>query len=198
MNLAILSTRQGNLVELKIAAALQKCGDRISFPVLRSPAAFKGDSMIIYKTTNLANGKIYVGRYTGKKKSYIGSGSTFRKEVDIYGVNNFKREILEEYSGAFIADREIYWILKLKAFDPQIGYNKILQYGNYSYASKIFLLAEEHPNEKIINIDYFFDIYKLRTLSAYFTLSFQDVSNCLGISVIYRKLYSKQEVRYGF
>jgi hypothetical protein len=55
----------------------------------------------IYQTTNLVNGKIYIGVHGSKnidRDSYIGSGVTFLKAVKKYGRKNFIREILYEFN----------------------------------------------------------------------------------------------------
>jgi len=51
---------------------------------------------IIYKTTNLINGKIYVGQHKTdiKEDGYLGSGKLLRLAILKYGINNFIREIL--------------------------------------------------------------------------------------------------------
>lgn len=51
----------------------------------------------VYMTTNLVNGKKYIGQHTTSTidDSYIGSGKTLKKAVKKYGKENFKREILD-------------------------------------------------------------------------------------------------------
>ena len=54
----------------------------------------------IYQTTNLINGKIYVGVHGSEnidKDRYIGSGKLFIKAVKKHGRENFVREILYEF-----------------------------------------------------------------------------------------------------
>lgn len=55
-----------------------------------------GKKWLIYRTTNLVNGKTYIGQhsYTNINDGYIGSGSTFLKALKAYGKENFKREVL--------------------------------------------------------------------------------------------------------
>lgn len=50
----------------------------------------------IYKTTNLINNQIYVGKHQTRnlEDGYLGSGSYFRRAVKKYGRENFKKEIL--------------------------------------------------------------------------------------------------------
>lgn len=80
--------------------------------------------MIIYKTTNLLDGKIYVGQDSNNSKSYYGSGIHLVNAIKLYGKRNFKKEILQ-ICNSFeeLNEREIYWIDKLNARNKDIGYN---------------------------------------------------------------------------
>jgi len=79
---------------------------------------------IIYKTTNLLNGKIYVGHhYTSANDGYYGSGIHIKRSINKYGKENFKRETLEFCMSANINEKEIYWISILSATNKNIGYN---------------------------------------------------------------------------
>lgn len=80
--------------------------------------------MIIYKTTNLVNGKIYVGQDSKNNPEYLGSGIKLRRAISKYGKHNFKKEVLEECMGfEQLNSREIFWINELKSTDNKIGYN---------------------------------------------------------------------------
>ena len=52
----------------------------------------------IYITTNLVNGKRYLGqrKYSNGWKSYLGSGVALKNAIKKYGKDNFKREIIIE------------------------------------------------------------------------------------------------------
>jgi len=78
--------------------------------------------MIVYKTTNLVNGKFYIGKDAKNKPSYLGSGIAVKLAIKKYGKSNFKKEILEVCSTLDeLTIREIYWIGKLNAIKN--GYN---------------------------------------------------------------------------
>jgi len=78
--------------------------------------------MIIYKTTNLVNGKFYVGKDAKNSKHYYGSGTILNHAIKKYGKKNFKKEILEYCKNLEELDiREKYWISELNAVS--LGYN---------------------------------------------------------------------------
>ena len=80
----------------------------------------------IYKTTNLVNGKIYVGKHEAAAfdTKYIGSGVVFSKALKKYGKENFECVLLEAVdSKEELNTREKYWIAEFKARDKRIGYN---------------------------------------------------------------------------
>lgn len=77
--------------------------------------------MIVYKTTNLINGKFYVGKDQKNDPSYLGSGKKFKLVVRKYGKVNFKKEVLEYCTPETIDEREKYWIAVTNATVE--GYN---------------------------------------------------------------------------
>lgn len=67
--------------------------------------------MIIYKTTNLINGKFYIGKDKHNDPKYFGSGKILKQAIKKYGISNFVKEIIEEcYDEQQWLEREIYWI----------------------------------------------------------------------------------------
>lgn len=57
----------------------------------------------VYKTTNLVNGKQYIGAHRSKNPndSYLGTNRVLKRAIKKHGIKNFKKEIL------FIFDNEI-------------------------------------------------------------------------------------------
>lgn len=80
--------------------------------------------MIIYKTTNLINGKIYIGKDKHDNPKYLGSGISLQNAIKKYGKENFQKEILEYCkSEDHMIEREIIWIRIFNSTDRAIGYN---------------------------------------------------------------------------
>lgn len=80
--------------------------------------------MIIYKTTNLINDKIYIGQDSRDNPKYLGSGVILLRAIKKYGKDSFKKVTLEKCSSYDeLNDKERYWINKLMATNKDIGYN---------------------------------------------------------------------------
>lgn len=83
--------------------------------------------MIIYKTTNLLDGKIYIGKASGRrarKSWYIGSGKWLKRAILKYGRENFKRCVIDVAESKLDQSRkEVFWIAFYDARNPLIGYN---------------------------------------------------------------------------
>ncbi len=76
----------------------------------------------IYKTTNIVNGKFYIGKHQTKdlNDGYLGSGKLLKRAITKYGVDNFHKEIL------LICKDEAHMNLLesiLVVPDPEINYN---------------------------------------------------------------------------
>ena len=100
--------------------------------------------MIIYKTTNQVNGKIYIGQDKYNNPSYLGSGKILHLAFQKYGIENFKKEIVEECeSTELLNEREKFWIAYYNSTDRSIGYN-IASGGNGGDT------ISNHPNKEEI------------------------------------------------
>lgn len=79
----------------------------------------------IYITTNLINNKKYIGQHYGElQDSYLGSGEIFKKALEKYGKDNFKKEILEicdSYESMNVAEKK--WIAIYDAVHNPNFYN---------------------------------------------------------------------------
>lgn len=115
----------------------------------------------IYLTTNLINGKKYIGYHYGyEDDSYLGSGVNILKAIKKYGAQNFDRIILE-----FCADKEEacqkekYWIKYYNAVQDENFYN-ISEGGEFDagwYQARKWRennpeLAEEHDRQAILRL----------------------------------------------
>lgn len=79
---------------------------------------------IVYKTTNLINGKMYIGVDSINNPKYLGSGELLKKAIIKYGKENFDKNILVEFddpADAFIYEK--YIIEKMDAVNSNDYYN---------------------------------------------------------------------------
>ena len=77
--------------------------------------------------TNLVNGKIYIGKDSRNRKNYFGSGKAIQNSISKYGIENFKKEIIDEANSLDeLNEKESYWISFYKSYDPLVGYNRSL------------------------------------------------------------------------
>lgn len=70
--------------------------------------------MYIYKTTNLINNKVYIGKSEKAfNEKYVGSGKLLWKAIKKHGLHNFKTELLENCSSIQeLNKREKFWIAR--------------------------------------------------------------------------------------
>lgn len=102
---------------------------------------------VIYKTTNLVNNKIYIGKriFTKDKffkNKYYGSGKLLKEAISKYGLDSFNREVLEEVDNELLEEREVYWIKFYNSNNLEIGYNLTIG-GNSKYGRKIGNMSNE-------------------------------------------------------
>ena len=117
--------------------------------------------MVIYKITNLINGKIYVGQTvktleerfqkhcwgtTEKDKYHL--NMAIKKAIKKYGKENFTIELIEQVEKDKLDEREVYWISFYNSY--QKGYNCTL--GGQNGATRKCSLSLEEENEIILNM----------------------------------------------
>ena len=82
----------------------------------------------IYKWTNNANRKKYIGKHKGKiNDGYVGEGKLLRAAIRKYGIDNFKRDILEivyEQKEEILQEKETFWLRFYDAALSNEFYNK--------------------------------------------------------------------------
>jgi group I intron endonuclease len=81
--------------------------------------------MVIYKTTNLINGKQYIGKDKNNDPKYFGSGVEIKQAIKEYGKHNFKKEIIEYCNDIeHLVERESYWLQQYNAETNSEFYNR--------------------------------------------------------------------------
>lgn len=79
---------------------------------------------VIYMTTNLINGKKYIGRDSKNNPNYLGSGIQLKRSIKKHGRNNFEKKILEVcVSNEELIQREEYWLNYYDAANDPMFYN---------------------------------------------------------------------------
>lgn len=105
---------------------------------------------LVYKTTNLVNGKFYIGSHqtTRINDGYLGSGKILKKALKKYGRQNFKREVIascvstkasREVEGHFVR----YAILKYK----RMCYNRSFNGTGAMLGKENSFYGKEHSDE---------------------------------------------------
>ena len=95
-----------------------------SFPIImynHSRGDYMEKNYVVYKVTNLINGKMYVGKtynFEKRKREHfydIDNGLPFHRALKKYGVDNFKWEIIDTAtSEEDVKKKEIAWIKELR------------------------------------------------------------------------------------
>jgi hypothetical protein len=82
--------------------------------------------MYIYKIINKLNNKWYIGKHNGSNPNYMGSGKILKQAYKKYGINNFKKVILETCSTEEELNlKEIAWLNSTNALTDSNCYNLV-------------------------------------------------------------------------
>jgi len=105
----------------------------------------------VYKTTNIINGKFYIGKHQTKdlNDGYLGSGKRLKYAIAKYGIDNFHKEILYICSN----EKQMNTIEKILVVpDLETNYNLTKGgYGSFFYANNSFWTREKRlvHNKKV-------------------------------------------------
>lgn len=106
----------------------------------------------IYKTTNIINGLIYIGKHESscfEPNRYIGSGKLLKQAIKEFGKKSFLCEMIDTAETLNeLLEKEKYWIEKFDARNPSIGYN-ILEGGSGCFGV-IFSEEEKERRSKFM------------------------------------------------
>lgn len=113
---------------------------------------------VIYKATNIINGKSYIGKTTKgmshrKTEHYCFDNpkTYFQHAIKKYGKDSFEWEILKEcFSGIELDESEIFYIDLFKTSDPNLGYNMTKGGDGFSYG-KLNPVNRSEVKAKIIS-----------------------------------------------
>lgn len=99
---------------------------------------------VIYCTTNLINGKKYIGYDSRNRDNYFGSGSLIKQAIKKYGKENFIKQILENCTTVQnLLEAEQYWIAYFNAQQSDLFYN-------ITAGGEMGDTISHHPNKDII------------------------------------------------
>lgn len=80
--------------------------------------------MIVYITTNIVNGRKYIGKDVANRKYYLGSGKALRLAIAKYGKESFIKEVLATVSTQEeLIEMEKYYIEYYRACESNLFYN---------------------------------------------------------------------------
>lgn len=79
----------------------------------------------IYKTTNMVNGKYYIGKHQTNNPldSYLGSGKAIANAIKLYGRQSFKKEILFEFDNEDEMNRKERELVTEEIVNDPLSYN---------------------------------------------------------------------------
>jgi group I intron endonuclease len=109
--------------------------------------------MVIYQTTNIINGKKYIGKDKNNNPNYIGSGIDLKIAIKEYGKHNFKKEILEYcLNTTHLIERETYWLNYYDVENNSNFYNKTNKpFGNSGLSEETKQKIKDSTKKRIWN-----------------------------------------------
>ena len=52
--------------------------------------------MLVFKTVNILNGKVFIGSSTKNNPNFLGSSKALLKDIRKFGIKNFQREVIRK------------------------------------------------------------------------------------------------------
>lgn len=112
---------------------------------------------IVYKCTNIINGKSYIGKTTkglSRRKTehfcFNNPSTYFQHAIKKYGEDSFRWDILKEcFSKIELSESEIFYIDLFKTTDPNLGYNMTKGGDGFSYG-ELNIVHRPEVKSKII------------------------------------------------
>jgi len=87
--------------------------------------------MILFKTENNKDGKIFIGMSENDNPHNLGTGKYIKQAIKKFGTNSFTKEVLETFDRktplSEIMDRVEFWIKEFKSDNPKYGYNESIK-----------------------------------------------------------------------
>ena len=86
--------------------------------------------MVVYKVTNIKDGKVYVGYSHNDNPNNLGSGKYIKRALKDFGIESFEREVIKEFEDADLEEvltSVEFWIKKYKSDNPSHGYNEPME-----------------------------------------------------------------------
>jgi len=105
----------------------------------------------VYLTTNLVNGKQYVGSHKGDiDDNYLGSGKILLNAIKKYGSKNFKRKIIKECNSLDNLKLETKYISEYNTLVPN-GYNILKNGGHVNWTPELRQRLSDKNKGKILS-----------------------------------------------
>ena len=103
----------------------------------------------IYIITNILNNKRYIGRkkYSKGWETYLGSSKLLKADIKTYGVESFRRDIIEEcVDREALAAREVFWQLFYNAKESSEFYNIVIATQGFDTSGAKFTYDKEQKD----------------------------------------------------
>ena len=108
----------------------------------------------IYKTTNLINGKTYIGKHSSQNietDNYLGSGKILKKAIKKYGRENFIRQILYQFDSQNQALQKQIQIVDQQFVKQEDTYNITCGgYGSWYHTKELIPVKDEFSNNLLV------------------------------------------------